>query len=232
MTRPPRRQRASRRGRQDALADIRRPGRGDEHVAGVLRIRRESVGADDGGRGAAARADAMASATQPAEIASRMPPAPSIAWNADQALSHSPSVIASNVPEPAAGSATRWRFAFFDEHVLRIAGDAAGEAVRQAKRAREGENGDAVGPGHPRRECRDAWRGACPPRVAPRRHAPGALRVNADGSRREPAGLLHPTPEEAQCTQLRQSHDEIGVGREHEIKAPPRLLERQARALE
>ena len=78
-------------------------------------------------------------------------------------------------PEPAAASATRWRFDFFDEDGLRVAGDAPGERIGNAERGAEGQHRDGIGAADGGGKCCDGAAHDVPVRIALGHHAPGRL---------------------------------------------------------
>ena len=109
-----------------------------------------------------------------------------------------------------------------------VAGDTAGERVRQAERVVEGQHGHRVGAADARGQRGDGGAQHVHPRVAPghhhrRGHGVLALRSGAAG---RPAHLGDPGPQPARRAQLGDRQELVGGRRVPELQLPRRPLRR------
>ena len=118
------------------------------------------------------------------------------------------------------------------EDELRVAGDAAGEGIGQAERRRERQDRDRISPAEAGRESGRRRPQDVHPRIVPRRHAPGRLRVQPHRLRREAGDLLDARPETPQRAQLGDGEELVGIGDEQEGQRVARRLEGPAARFE
>ena len=153
-------------------------------------------------------------------------------------LKQTPSLLAQGAGQRLEGAgAGGWvrdapQVRFLGEDELRVAGHAAGEAVGQAEGGGEWQNGDAVRSAQGGGEGRHRHAQHVDPRVALRRHAPGGLRVEANGPGREPAGFFHPGPQPAQGAELGKREEGVRIRRHEEGEEGGGVLRGDARLVE
>ncbi len=171
-------------GPADARQPARRPGGpAPGLLSSGLADQRELADPGDRPRAAASasrrslRLAASRSATSPAASAARRPPARSISWNQAQAARASSSVRSLDVPGAARRVDDPGDVGFLDQQRLGVAGDPAGERVRQPDRRVEGQHGDRVGAADAGREAGQGGAQDVVPRVAAGHHRPGGDRV-------------------------------------------------------
>ncbi len=102
-------------------------------------------------------------ATRPLRRAACWPPARSICWNQSQAAAGQLVGELLDVPGAAGRVDHPGQVRLVEQDRLGVAGDPAGEVVRQAERAVEGQHGDRVGAADPGAPGRRPWCAACSP---------------------------------------------------------------------
>ena len=121
---------------------------------------------------------------------------------------------------------------FVEQHELRVARNAARKAVGQAARGGERQHRDGVGAADAGREHGDGRAQDVHIGVVAGHRAPGGLRLDEGGRRREAAAFLDALPEFSHGAEFRDGQELVGVGGQPERDHAARGVERDAAGFE